>query len=99
MSMNDIEIQVFQLRINMKKLLDMNKRLKDQVKNLKDENARLQRDVTERSKKLEDLENKNLNLQISKSFDALDNEDVVGLRERLDEFIQEIDECIQSLRD
>ncbi len=60
---------------------------------LLEENLGLKQALAEEKKKVAELENKNINLQLSGKFagGAGDNE---ALKQKLDEFIKEIDTCI-----
>lgn len=79
------------------KLVQALKQSRQENRKLQDENQRLQQRVEMLNKKIEELENKNLNLQITRSVES-SSADNTAFKQRLDEFIQEIDECIARIK-
>lgn len=79
------------------KLIQALKQTRLENRKLQEENQRLQQRVEMLNKKVEELENKNLNLQITRSVDS-SSADNTDFKQRLDEFIQEIDECIARIK-
>jgi predicted nuclease with TOPRIM domain len=96
--MTDFHAELQKLRRNTDKLLAQLKRLKSENQALSEENERLHGEKKDASKKIGDLENKNINLQLSKTLEGGRSVDA-ALRQRLDELIKEIDDCITHLKD
>ena len=83
---------------NAEQLVLAYKQLKAENEVLKAENARIQAELGLGLKKLEELENKNINLQLSKSLEHVGVSSNTLFKDKLDEFIKELDECIANLK-
>lgn len=94
--MADLSFEAQRLKYNLEKLLKAYGKLKEENKRLRQEQQGLSGALEEERKKNEDLEKKNLNLQLTRSYGkgTAENE---SLKNRLDELIKEIDSCIDHL--
>ena len=96
--MSELNRQLDQIKQDLKKLVHLYNALKTENQRLLSDNAGLCATVDDQAKKIEELENKNLTLQISKTVagDKLNN---TALKQKLNEFIKEIDDCLAHLKE
>jgi regulator of replication initiation timing len=96
--MSELNRQLDQIKQDLKKLVHLYNALKVENQRLLSDNAGLHATLDDQAKKIEELENKNLTLQISKTVagDKLNN---AALKQKLNEFIKEIDDCLAHLKE
>jgi regulator of replication initiation timing len=94
--MEDLRAELQRIRNSVTQLVTAYQVLKMENTRLRMMNSELTAAVDEERKKNEDLENKNLNLQLTRSF-GKDTKEKDGLRQRLDELIREIETCITHM--
>ena len=73
--------------------------LKSDNKSLNSENERLLSELAGLNKKIEEIQNKDINLHLSRALEDGKAGDAADLRQRLDEYIREIDAVIAFLKD
>jgi predicted nuclease with TOPRIM domain len=83
--------QLQDIKQKLKKFTLLFDQLKAEKNKLLDENIHLRTALDAEKKKVTELENKNINLQLSGKFSGGDND---ALKQKLDEMIKEIDTCI-----
>ena len=79
------------------KLLERQILLQEQNVELKGQREKLQEELEQQKQFVSDLENKIKTLQIAKSVDI--EEDKTALKQKINEYIREIDKCIALLND
>ena len=91
----DIQIRLETIRSKVLTLLDEYKQLKQENIALNNEIKDLQEKLSSKEKSLNDLENKSVNLQSSKT---IENEDINKLKAVINELITEIDKGLELLK-
>ena len=79
------------------KLLEQQIQLQEQNVELKGQQKKLQEELEQQRQLVSELENKIKTLQIAKSVDI--EEDKTALKQKINEYIREIDKCIALLND
>jgi len=95
--MENIHIQEYLLRLEsqVKLLLESHSILKVEIEGFKQENQQLREQLVKKNEALENFQNQS---KISKIVDCLEIDDnPEGLKEKIDEYIIEIDQCISYL--
>jgi septal ring factor EnvC (AmiA/AmiB activator) len=96
--MEQKNVQIRLIKEKLRLILNELAAIKKDNEQLKAENARLINDLKEHDKKLEEFQNKDINLQLSRVLGkGVAGES--GLRQRLDEYIGEIEATIAHLKD
>jgi hypothetical protein len=96
--MQEIEGKLISIGARLNSLVTLTQKLKEDKAKLLIDNDGLVRANRELNKKIEDLENKNINLQLVQKVNGAEEPGNANLKERLDAFITEIDECIARLK-
>ena len=94
--MADLSFEMQKMKINLEKLFKAYEKLSEENKRLKQQNEAYTSEMSEARKKNEDLANKNINLQLTRSIGkgTAENE---SLKRKLDALISDIDSCIAFL--
>ena len=92
-------IRIGEIRKKIGKLSKEFLELKTQNKSLISENERLLGELAMLNKKIEEIQNKDINLHLSRALEEDGAGKADDLRQRLDEYIREIDNCIAMLND
>ena len=95
--MSDIRSELAQIKKNARKLVQLYQAALDEKNELQEENDRLRALVEEQEKRLAQFENNNINLHISETLKG-STTDKAALKKKLDNFIKEIDACIEHLK-
>lgn len=95
--MSDIRSELAQIKKNAKKLAQLYQAALDEKNELQGENARLKALAGEQEKRLAHFENNAINLHISEALKG-SAADKAALKKKLDNFIKEIDACIEHLK-
>ena len=85
------------IRKRVEELLSENKSLRDQLKREQQETESIKNDRLELENRINELENKTINLQLAKSLKG-EKPLSEGLLKKIDTYIKEIDECIDLLK-
>jgi len=96
--MRQIEDEIEMIRQKALKLSQSIGYLKQEKKLLQDENSRSKENEESLRKKIEELELKNLNLQLGKNIGRKKTTEDNKVKYKLEELIKEIDECIAHLK-
>jgi predicted nuclease with TOPRIM domain len=96
--MEDKNVQIRKIKDRIKSLTAAFSALKQENTELKTRNAELARQLSEHDKKMEEIQNKNINLQVSRAL-GKGGAGETDLRHRLDEYIGEIEAVIAHLKD
>ena len=96
--MSDLSSKLKKIKQGVKQLAGQVKHLTEERNKLQEENVRIVLEIEELRKKLEDLEKKNLNLHLTGRFGEDEADGRASLKRRLNEYIQELDECITRLK-
>jgi len=96
--MEDTNAKLKLVKTRIKTIVTDYKRLKTEKDRLAEQNEALSLALQERDKKIEEIQNKNLNLQLSRALGKGDAGET-DLRHRLDEYIREIEATIAHLKD
>jgi uncharacterized coiled-coil DUF342 family protein len=94
--MENLKYEVHQLKRNIDALVERMKKIQGENDSLKKDLVSALDEQEELRKKNKDLENKNLNLQLTQSFGNGKSENI-ELKQRVEELIREVDECIADL--
>jgi len=81
---------------NVSRLLSELKTLREEIDQLREENEKLKKELESKTSDLKDFQNKNKLTNIVGSINSGEN-DAEELRSRIDENIQELEECIALL--
>jgi hypothetical protein len=90
-----IQNRLDSIRLKVEMLLDENERLKSENKQLVDEMSMLRNQADDTQKSIKELENKNVNLQLSK---IIDSNEKTKLKAVIEELIVEIDKGLELLK-
>ena len=96
--MQDINSQFEVITQKVRSLTGIIQELQVKHDNLQKENNKTLEENMELNKKIEELENKNLNLQLLQKASDEEKAGTEVLKKRLDAFITEIDECITRIK-
>ena len=96
--MQDINSQFEVITQKVRSLTGIIQELQVKHDNLQKENTKSLEENMELNKKIEELENKNLNLQLLQKASDEEKAGTEVLKKRLDAFITEIDECITRIK-
>ena len=96
--MQDINSQFEVITQKVRSLTGIIQELQVMHDNLQKENNKTLEENMELNKKIEELENKNLNLQLLQKASDEEKAGTEVLKKRLDAFITEIDECITRIK-
>jgi len=96
--MEENNARIAQIKQEIKSLVSRYSKLRQEHGALLEKNAELARLLTERDKKIEDIQNKNINLQLSRALGKSGTGET-DLKHRLDEYILEIEAAIAHLKD
>ena len=96
--MSDLSSKLKKIKQGIKQLTGQVSQLSGERDSLREENARIKLEMVELRKRVDDLENKNLNLHLTGRFGEDEADGKASLKRRLDEYIQELDECIARLK-
>jgi predicted nuclease with TOPRIM domain len=91
--MSDLGKQLADIKQKLRRFILLFNQIKAERNSLLEENLNLRNALDDEKKKVAELENKNINLQLSGKF-AGSAGDNAALKQKLDEFIKEIDTCI-----
>lgn len=91
--MSDLAKQLGDIKQKLRRFILLYNQAKAERIALLEENLNLKAELSEEKKKVAELENKNINLQLSGKFAGAAG-DNGALKQKLDEFIKEIDTCI-----
>ena len=90
-----IQNRLDSIRLKVEMLLDENERLKSENKKIMEEMSLLRNQADDTQKSIKDLENKNVNLQLSK---IIDSNEKTKLKAVIEELIVEIDKGLELLK-
>ena len=90
-----IQNRLDSIRLKVEMLIDENERLKSENKQILDEMSLLRNQADDTQKSIKDLENKNVNLQLSKTIDSNEK---TKLKAVIEELIVEIDKGLELLK-
>ncbi len=96
--MQDINSQFEIITQKVRSLTGIIQELQVKHDNLQKENSKALEENRELNKKIEELENKNINLQLLQKASDEEKAGTEVLKKRLDAFITEIDECITRIK-
>jgi predicted nuclease with TOPRIM domain len=96
--MEDTNAQLNQIKLRIKSLVAKFKQIEIEKDRLLQQNETLTASLAERDKKIEEIQNKNINLQISRAL-GKGGAGEADLKQRLDEYIKEIEATIAHLKD
>lgn len=94
--MNNLLTEIEKIEHKLNELISRYEKLKQENNILKAENKVLSLKVKEQEKMIEEIQNKNLNLQIVKNLE-FDDSSKENVKARIDALIDEIDRCIELL--
>jgi|GEM_PF-4522390 len=97
--MENQNIRIGEIKKKINKLTRQFLLLKSENSSLFKENERLTGELDSLNKKIEELQNKDINLHLSRALEDGGAEKSAGLRQRLDEYISEIEAVIAFLKD
>lgn len=94
--MNKLSSELQSLELLLQKLVAAHEDLKNEVKHLRSENAALRSRMEHKEAEINNFQNK---IKISKIVDgiAVDKDETAELKQKLNEYIKEIDRCIAQL--
>ena len=90
-----IQDRLENIKSKAEKLIEENARLRSEYQQLIDEMSQLRNQADDTQKSIKDLENKNVNLQLSKTIDSNDK---TKLKAVIEELIVEIDKGLELLK-
>jgi uncharacterized coiled-coil DUF342 family protein len=91
----NIQERLENIRAKAEKLIEENTKLRSEYQQLLDEMSQLKNQADDTQKSIKELENKNVNLQLSKS---IDNNEKTKLKAVIEELIVEIDKGLELLK-
>jgi predicted nuclease with TOPRIM domain len=91
--------QIKDIKVKIRNLTRHYQQLKIENEQLIGRNDQLNKDMNDRDKKIADIQNKNINLQISRALEKGGTEKSTGFKQMLDEYIMEIESVIAHLKD
>ncbi len=94
--MNDLTLTITDLKAKVEKLVNLHQQLKKDNEQLLGDNEKLQITIKEQKMSIEDLQKNNLELINSKSEEQ--NKIVTDTKLKINELVQEIDNCIALLK-
>lgn len=94
--MNDLTLTITDLKAKVEKLVNLHQQLKKDNEQLLGDNEKLQITIEEQKISIEDLQKNNLELINSKSEEQ--NKIVTDTKLKINELVQEIDNCIALLK-
>ena len=92
-------IRIGEIKKKVSKISKQYLQLKSENKSLADENERLLGELAGLNKKIEEIQNKDINLHLSRALEEDGAGKSADLKQRLDEYIREIDAVIALLKD
>ncbi len=95
--MADLNQKLAEIESQIEKILIKAQIYKAEKEALAAENKRLRKMVEAHDQKIEELENKNLSLQLSRSI-VHGKGETLELKEQLEQYIQDIDQCLALLK-
>ncbi len=97
--MEDQNKRISDIRQMTGRLVKQFKELRKENNSLKEANMQLKATLDEAHKKIEEIQNKDINLHLSRALEHGEERDEAGLRQRLDDYIREIEAVIAFLKD
>ena len=97
--MENQNIRIGEVKKKINKLTRQFSQLKSENNSLSKENERLAGELDRLNKKIEELQNKDINLHLSRALEDGEAGRAVDLKQRLDEYIREIEAVIAFLKD
>jgi predicted nuclease with TOPRIM domain len=94
--MNDLTLTITDLKAKVEKLVNLHQQLKKDNEQLYSDNEQLQKTIDEQKITIENLEKNNLEITNSKSEEQ--NKIVTDTKLKINELVQEIDNCIALLK-
>ncbi len=94
--MNDLTLNITDLKAKIEKLVKLHQELKKENEQLAIDKESLQKTINEQKSAIEALEKNNKELQASKSEEK--TKIVTDTKEKINELVQEIDNCIALLK-
>ena len=91
--------QIKEIKLKIRNLTRHYQELKIENEQLLKRNNQLSTDLNDMDKKIADIQNKNINLQISRALEKGGTEKSTGFKQMLDEYIMEIESVIAHLKD
>ena len=91
--------QIREIKLKIRNMTRHYQQLKIENEQLVSKNKELEGDLTARDKNIADIQNKNINLQISRTLEKGGKDKTAGFRQMLDEYIKEIEAVIAHLKD
>ena len=87
---------VAQIRQKVEQLMRQFEQLQQEVDSLRTENQALHEQLTHKNEEIEEFKNKLNTLQIAK---GIDHEERTALKQKINDYIREIDRCLALLND
>ncbi len=97
--MEDQNKRISEIRQKIGRLVKQYDQLKKDNNGLREANLRLSEALESAHKKIEEIQNKDINLHLSRALENGEAENTAGLKQRLDEYIREIEAVIAFLKD
>jgi len=97
--MKDQNTRIAEIRKKISGLMQQYSSLKTENDSLSHDNQILKEELAELHKKFEEIQNKDINLHLSRALEDGGTGEVSGIRQKLDEYIREIDTVIAFLKD
>ncbi len=94
--MNDLTLNITDLKAKVEKLVNLHQQLKKDNDQLYTENQNLQKTIDDQKLTIESLQKNNQALELTKSEEQ--NKIVTDTKEKINELVQEIDNCIALLK-
>ena len=94
--MNDLTLNITDLKAKIEKIVKLHQELKKENEQLVADKDNLQKTINEQKAKIEALEKHNLEIQESKNIEQ--NKVVTDTKVKINELVQEIDDCIALLK-
>lgn len=94
--MNSLTDTLDGLLLKAERLIRVNELLREENNRLYSVNKQLKESLDEQVKELEELDKKHTVLKLAKSFSG-DNEKTLDTKQKINEFVREIDKCIALL--
>src|ERR1039458_6614081 len=91
--------QIKEIKLKIRNLTRHYQELKIENEQLLKRNNQLSTDLNDMDKKIADIQNKNINLQISRALEKGGTKKSTGFKQMLDEYIMEIESVIAHLKD
>jgi len=97
--MEDQNKRISEIRQKTGRLVKQYNQLKEDNNGLREAYNKLSEDLAEAHKKIEEIQNKDINLHLSRALENGEAGEAAGLKQRLDEYIREIEAVIAFLKD